>query len=239
MDQETSDLSFCVKELNNTFYNFLRGEMPARAKEFETMCIKAKNAQDIQAIVEFALADNYSIWFYPKGVYNEHIGWGLPTDQVCFNVSALWQHYPSSRIVDMGAGSGLFCLMFHDAGVPADKLLAIDKIKPSKQWKTTHQFWPIQHCDDFEVPIDDIFFLAWGGETKSRLTSYIERGGWCVVILGEDDDGCTFPADYLAENDEWHYISIYVDGLASFDAERLSISIRRRPTVHFFKYNFC
>lgn len=194
-------------------------------KECNDMFANAKTPDDIRRILVFFTNWRY---YHVKHHYNEHIGWALPSAQVCAQVVGLWQKYPSARIVDLGAGSGVFCMMFHDAGVPTDKLLAIDKETPVKCWQTTNTYWPITRDDAFDVPIRDILFLAWGGgDSNLRLDSYIKRGGWCVVILGELGDGCTFPSDYLVEDEEWESTIIHVDSPAFCNAEHLSINIRR------------
>lgn len=202
--------------------------------KFKTMCENAKTPDDIRSILPFLINQNGN--FFAKYFYNLHIGWALPTADVCSQVVGLWRKYPTARIVDMGAGSGVFCMMFHDAGIPAHKLLAIDKTIPIECWKTTNTFWEIARDDDFEVPIDDIFFVAWGGYQGGiveRLESYIERGGWCVIILGETDGGCTLPCDYLVDDGEWNSVLIHVDGPASAYAEHLSINIRQAKVFFF------
>ena len=206
-------------------------------KQTKTKFMQAKTPDDIRHILALMIENK---WMFPfKYFYNMHIGWALPTTQVCEQVVGLWRKYPSARIVDMGAGSGLFCMMFHDAGIPINKLLAVDREEPILCWKTTNTYWDITRNDDFEVPIEDIFFMAWGGgfgKLDERLDSYIKRGGWCVVILGETVDGCTFPSDYLKNNDDWDATLIHVDGLASAYAEHLSINIRRQQVYIFL---FC
>lgn len=197
------------------------------SQKLQMKFINAKTPDDIRSILPH-LINQHGIILYNKYYYNKHIGWALPTTEVCAQVVGLWRKYPTTRIVDMGAGSGLFCMMFHDAGIPVDKLLAIDKEIPIAGWQTTNTFWDILRDDDFKVPIGDIFFVAWGGlkgGLDKRLDSYIKRGGWCVVILGELDGGCTLPSDYFVDNEEWDSTLVHVDGPTSHD-EYLSINIR-------------
>lgn len=222
----------------NTWKDVLESDAPellffARPREFALKFENAKTPADIRAIVPMVARNE----LFAKQFYNKHMGWALPTSQVCENIVRLWQKYPHVRIVDVGAGSGLFCMMLHDAGIPADKLLAVDKETPIECWKTTNTYWDIYRNDTFDIPIDDVFFVAWGGSfggLYERLNHYIDSGGWCVVILGETLDGCTLPSDYLVDDEDWVCTLIHVEGPASAYAEHLSINVRRSKVRPFF-----
>lgn len=209
-------------------------DLVERGTKYKTLFRNAKTPNDIRNII--ALMQQCHM-FLLKEYYNAHIGWALPTTQVCKLVHGFWLQHQSARVVDVGAGSGIFCMMFRDAGIPANKLLAIDKENPVECWKTTNTFWPIMRDDDFEVPIEDIFFMAWGGSVgglDDRLFSYVKRGGWCVIILGEIKDGCTFPSDFFDDDEDWDCTLHHVEGPASKYAEHLSINICHPKQVSFF-----
>lgn len=215
--------------------NFAMALDPALAVQFASV----KTPNDIRNAV--ALMIDKDSKFYVKYLYNAHIGWALPTAHVCREVVRFWQKHPHARVIDMGAGSGVFCMMLHDAGIPADKLIAIDKNEPIPCYKTTNTFWNIIRDDEFRVPINDIFFMAWGGcgGIEQRLYDYINRGGWCVIILGEIKDGCTFPSDYLEDNEDWNSVLIHVGGPASCYAEFLSINTRKAPLKIYCEHINC
>lgn len=215
--------------------NFAMSLNPELAAQFANV----KTPNDVRHAV--ALMTDKDHKFYVKYLYNTYVGWALPTAQVCAEVVRFWQKYPHTRVVDMGAGSGVFCMMLHDAGIPADKLIAIDKNEPIPCYQTTTTFWNIIRDDEFQVPINDIFFMAWGGcgGIEQRLFDYIKRGGWCVIILGEIAGGCTFPSDYLEDDENWNSVLIHVDGPASYYAEHLSINTRKVPLKFYCEHINC
>lgn len=149
---------------------------------FEKMCQDAKTQEEMYEIVRILEADldHYNCRFYGKSIYNDNIGWGLPTPQVCNEVFTFWKKCNDSsvRLVDVGCGSGIFCKMFHDAGIPRENLIAVDVVNRDKYYSTkTRKFWDIIHDDNYQVCKDDIFFLAWGtSDIKPTLKSYINRG---------------------------------------------------------------
>jgi len=202
-------------------------------KIFEAMCISAKTPNDIRTIVQVVVRSmedyeyDIALEFCAKRFYNTHVGWALPTPQVCDLVVKFWKLHASSKVVDMGCGSGLFCLMLHDCGIPKDKLLALETKVPPKTHQTTNVFWDIVRDDEYEIDTDDIAFVAWGSGISKRLQSYVERGGKYVIILGETGDGCTFPSDWLKDNKEWDCTLTHVQGPASNFAEHLSINVRK------------
>ncbi len=206
------------------------------AREYALLCMNARTPAQVRFIVTIltaSLQPDSKCWFYPKLDYNRNIGWALPTRQVCDLIVVLWQTYPTKTLVDLGAGSGVFCMMLNDAGIPKHKLHAVDQVEIPRMYKVDNHFWDIVHIDNYEVPAQDILFLAWGVfNLQAPLKSYIARGGWCVVILGEiaSDDCCTFPSDYFAKKREWNCSLTQVQGPRSLTQEYLSINIRKVHT---------
>ena len=193
---------------------------------FEEKCKSAKTANDIRAIVEMIEKSMHSIKFnIPHYFYNDYIGWALPTDQVCRLILAFWKRYSESKVIDLGCGSGFFCMMLHDCGIPKTKLMALETKIQKKA--TTLNFWEIKRDDDYEIDPNDILLICWGTSAISkRLESYIKRGGKYVLILGETKDGCTFPSDYFLSIMKWQCKMIHVQGPASNYSEYLSINVR-------------
>lgn len=196
---------------------------------FVKRCQTAESGQDLMNIAEqYEKLHQYC----PKLIYNHYIGWALPSKQVCTLVVEEWKK-KKSRIIDLGAGTGLFSRVFHDLGVPEEYLLAVDIENPTHQGAylidfgdknpDRRQFWPIHRDNDYVVDINDILFIAWGIYLNTIVEDYISRGGHTVIILGEVD-GCTFPANYFEDKTGWSTTMTQVVGPASLYMEHLSIN---------------
>ena len=166
--------------------------------EFIELCQKINSADEIFTLVEkYRVLGNKFGWMSVKLVYNKYIGWALPSRKAC------------TLIVDTWHESGIFTYVFHQLGVPTENLLPNHLLKPSHRNSEQRIFWPPTLVEelDFQVDPNDIIFIAWGSSVGKVVNSYVERGGFCVIIQGEEDGGCTFPSDYftcslLGEDDE-------------------------------------
>lgn len=202
--------------------------------QFVNLCINAETAEDIIKIAEYYTIlwnDGHMV----KGIYNYYIGWGIPDKHTCELIVNVWKKYPDKRIVDFGAGTGLFCRVLNYLGVPQDKLIAIDKIRPSHDSPNSKKFWPIYREYNYKIDVNDILFVAWGVYNVGIfIDDYVMRGGFCVIILGEMDGGCTLPSDYFIDEKtnqtraDWDIKLYEVSGPATFCNERLSINIRKQ-----------
>lgn len=196
-----------------------------RMVTFRKMCHEAKAPNDF-----FTIVDWYVTHFKDpvKSVYNATIGWALPHRATCALIVDFWKREGNRRrIVDLGCGSGLFCMLLHHCGIPADRLFAVDKVEPTHETGTYKPQWPIHRDDCFDVPPGDILFIAWGSHSVTPIVErYVEQGGTCVVILGEAD--CTFDCDYFSENKLWKVRSHHVPGPASQLSEFLTFNQRKQ-----------
>ena len=64
--------------------------------------------------------------------------------------------------MDLGAGTGVFCKVFHHLGVPGDKLIAVDIENPTHRGINAKEFWHIHRDNNFKPNPQDILFIAWG-----------------------------------------------------------------------------
>jgi hypothetical protein len=117
--------------------------------------------------------------------------------------------------------------VFNYLGIPEDKLLAVDLTNPSHCKSKQKKFWPIHRDDEFKVDPDDILFIAWGvTNTEKTLYDYIDRGGHCIIILGELGEGLTLDPEILEGKDDWIIESHEISSPMGSCMERLVISRR-------------
>lgn len=117
---------------------------------------------------------------------------------------------------------------FNHLDIPEDKLIAVDLQNSSHISGESKNFWPIYRDDNYKVYCNDILFIAWGTyRLECIIYDYVEQGGKCIIILGEEERGCTFGPDFFVNNPNWKVELHKVPGPASLYSERLSINIRK------------
>lgn len=173
-------------------------------------------------------------WFTVRSIFNECVGYAIPSDIAIQTIKTWFIQYqqtnPGAKLVDFGAGSGIWELLLHDAGICKESLVAIDLPKEKKTHIFSQIYWPIQEISDYQVDINDILFIAWGSvsnRTSCVVDDYVERGGKCVILLGERDGGCTYPStDHFQEKDNWHIEEVHVPAGASYYPEALTFNTK-------------
>jgi len=218
-------------------------DVETKIDRFVHLCQHGKTKEEF-----FELVDIYDELFklYIMGlktIYNQLIGWALPSKQVCEVVFAAYQEhvkmYPNARIIDLGAGTGIFSYMFNQMGIPAANIIALDLENRTHSNKAQRSFWQITINDNFEFRETDILFVAWGSGIGGEVDRYCNSNGKCVILLGETSDGCTFPSDYFVKYDEddeeqeqdqneWKTESYHVPGPASAYSEHITVNIRKK-----------
>ncbi len=137
----------------------------------------------------------------------------------------------NTKLVDFGCGSGLFSLLFVDAGIPKDSVIAVDL----PENKTTHKFGRVFYdnivrTNNFCFSPNDVLFIAWGSCGTKIVDEFVTKGGTKCILLGEWD-GATWPAGDQYENDpNWSVTSIRVPGSVRelpCGGDVLSLNIRR------------
>jgi hypothetical protein len=165
-----------------------------------------------------------------KNIYNNYIGWALPSRKACQLVVDEWQKDPSRNIVDLGAGTGVFCKVFNDLGVSSDKLITVDLENPThisafgdtKSIKR-REFWPVIRNNYYQPNPEDIVFIAWGTTgIDNIIDDYVKRGGKCIIILGETN--VTYDPEKFIDQEDWMVKLHHVPGPLSIYAEQLSIN---------------
>lgn len=196
--------------------------------QFAQTCLNAQSAEDIFKIIEFYENTKYYLMITDiKYVFNSLIGWSLPSRESCELVVKTWKARaitdPECRIIDVGAGSGIYSFIFQELGIPKKNIVAFDLTKPTH--KSYRSFFPIT-TDDLEVRKTDILFMAWPYYTEDEVSiwrTYLEIGGNCIIIQGEID-GCTFPSTDHYKNKQGWIVKIYDAPCAAGGCEALSIN---------------
>jgi len=199
------------------YYNYLLGDFyiadrsykPKYKKKFEDyikLTMTAEKAEDLFHLVEeYRDIVDHCFTLTVKIVFNDYIGWALPSKKACTKtIEAFNEHlklFPKARLVDLGAGSGVFCSIFHELGIPKDNILAIEHSQSRHRLENQRKFWDVIVDDEFVADKEDVIFIAWGLGQDCVLEKYIEDGGKCVIILGESNTGCTLPSNWFYVND--------------------------------------
>ncbi|HSW77028.1 MAG TPA: hypothetical protein VLG50_08270 [Candidatus Saccharimonadales bacterium] len=103
-----------------------------KEQTFKVMCETVSNADDIMAITEYYHNHSMNDFINTirfKFLYNKYIGLALPTKIACQIVVDFWKKH-NGILIDLGAGTGLFCKVFNHLGIPNDKLVAVDLPDP-------------------------------------------------------------------------------------------------------------
>jgi hypothetical protein len=205
-----------IRKLLNDYYLAIdQPDIREKLIEFANKISIALSKEDVFSLVDdyVLLMNKYALTV--KIIYNHIIGWALPSRETCNHVLMTYEKhiekYPDAKIIDLGAGSGIFSYMFNEMGIPGDKILAVDMKIPTHTNPEKRNFWPIHNCDNYVADKNDILFIAWGIYALDTIVSdYNERGGTCVIIVGEMD-GCTYsPGKFLEYGDDHFYIYPYV-----------------------------
>jgi hypothetical protein len=223
------------------------GEIFSREKDqiFKQLCEHAIDGKDLLEIAEM-----YHSSF--KTIYNDYIGWALPTKKCCNYIYNFYKMIKQNkdfisgqpttrkhpRIIDIGAGTGLFCSVLHYLGVQKECLVAFDEKTPSHRSEKSKQFWPIVHDFTFDYE-NDILLIAWGCPTQEMeyiVDNFVLHGGKHVVLIGEQHPDMTFGWNYFTCDEtgirtknnidvsHWSTQSIHINGPASYYSERVSVN---------------
>lgn len=196
---------------------------------------KDKTIDDIKKIVENLIKfhldhTNFKIWMdfsFVRPIYVKYIGFAMPSEeaiQIIKEHTLNWfKEHSDAKFIDMGAGTGVWDMLLHDAGIDKNKLIAVDVPTDNKTHNFIEKFWPILEVNDYDdIQENDILFVAWG---YFNIEKYITKTK-CVIIIGENMNGCTHPSgDYFDDDDNWIVNKYKIPGSATY-YDILSINIR-------------
>lgn len=174
------------------------------SEKFSIMCQKARTTDDLIELINYLVnTDDDNFYGYKgysyKGIYNRYIGWGVPSEKALKIIYDKFQdhliRFPDARLIDVGAGTGLYSALLHRMGIPKEKMIALDlEERTHRPKEVTHDFYPIVTSVDIK-PIDALL-IVWGCGCDKIVDKYAKTGT-CVIVQGEGRGGCTYPTDWI------------------------------------------
>jgi hypothetical protein len=133
-----------------------------------------------------------------KDAYNETFGWVIPSVQMLSIIKQL-QLSTGKRICDYGSGKGLLTYLLRKIGC---NVRSVDKYINASCFAKPDVV--LSRRGNYKIHSTDILLMSWGLYNPSMLRRHVRNGGSCVIIIGEDEDGCICPPyNYFDENPEW------------------------------------
>lgn len=164
-------------------------------------------------------------WMRRKDYYNQSIGWTIPSWEMLSHIKSIHKQL-RAPICDYGSGSGL---LTHLLTLMDCDVYGVDLMEGWKNVGKFHQPEVLTNDNElYHVPPNHIFLISWGyihGKTNP-LQDYVDQGGKCIIIVGEDDDGCTYPSyDCLNGATGWTTQVVEVPNFCGIHT-KMSINIR-------------
>lgn len=207
---EDVDKSYYIKTSGQSFNQFMREckEVERDYEKFDSLLDKYTNLSGVHRSM---FAD----------VFTHYISHGVPELETISLIKATFDKhltlYPDARLIDLGTGSGVFPWLLHRSGIPKDKIIAVDLPLEQRTQRCPNSFWDnIIEDENYICDKNDMVLVVWGFGRYYALDRYLLNGGSCVVILGEDSDGCTFPANFFTvKNHSEVYAEVLPAGMES------------------------
>ena len=80
-----------------------------------------------------------------RGVFINYVSYAVPSpDAINIIYEAFVEHldkFPNAKFVDLGCGSGVFCWLLNRAGIPKEKIIAVDLPIEEKTQKFRACYW--------------------------------------------------------------------------------------------------
>lgn len=232
---EAAAIEFIKKMMSPEYHNV--------ALPFVQRALQVQSAQQLQDLLKYYRSLTGGLAGPTMSdLFRWTISYGYPDIKTCqLVVQAFQQHrqvHPDARLIDLGAGNGVFSWMFrqllptdlHHLVVPVD--LMPDERSHNGRNPALKMYCPVLVDDSIYVKGANVLFISWGWSVVGIVESYTTRfcdPGTCLIILGEPTDGCTYPpTDLLKNNSEWLYEEHPVPSrMGTHMTEYLSIACRK------------
>lgn len=138
-----------------------------------------------------------------KSAFNLTLGWTIPDKIIVDGIAEAYKKHAGgakAKVVDYGSGVGLISHLLNIEGIPT--------ISVDEKIINGRVFVKPRVVKNYIVNPKDILLISWGLDKDTHesdhfynvVQKYIIDGGKCVIIIGEVESGCTFPADYFSAN---------------------------------------
>ena len=179
-----------------------------------------------------------------------HVAFALPAPETIQAINRAFlthqETFPAARFINMGAGSGIFCWLLQRAGIPREKLVAVDLPEDRKTQEFICCYWDdILRDESYTANPEDLLFVAWGYEQDegdvlevpliscwTPIQRYIDVGGQYVMILGEGEGGVTTPCDAMKNVPGWKivYELAVLPSCNPWGSDYLTVSVKSDTT---------
>ena len=156
-----------------------------------------------------------------KRIYNSKIGWIIPSKKILNVIYDVQQKF-NKTICDFGSGKGLLSFLLLNIGC---SIQSVDKYIDESYFSIPSIIVP--NGVEYMIPSTYILLMSWGLYPISILENYVKNGGNCIIIIGENETGCTNPPYNFFEGDSQWCVTIYE--IPNFDGiyTKMSVSIRK------------
>lgn len=162
-----------------------------------------KTERDVYDVADFFDSTFANGSYNIKDSYNMMIGWTIPSRTMLSVIQQL-QKESGKRICDYGSGKGLLTYLLRKIGC---NVRSVDKYINTQCFSKPDV---VLSCKGtYKIHPNDILLMSWGLYKPSMLERYVRNGGTCVVIIGENEDGCICPPYNFFENDPEWTVTLY------------------------------
>lgn len=223
---------------NKVPISYIKTSIPSiyeEMKNFYLAIIRMNTVTEIKEIIEYYISQKETPLFSTIywGTFTRYVAYAIPSKKAIAQVVKWFWDYKktneNAKLVDFGCGSGIWLLLLNNAGIPKDSLIGVDLPDENKNLHNfDRKYYDIVYDNNYQVDKNDIFFIAWGYIDEKIIDDYVDRGGKCVIILGEGNGGCTHPSGDYFSNSTWKVkITKVIAGVSIITPDILSLNLRQ------------
>jgi hypothetical protein len=170
--------------------------------------LRIKTREDLRLVINWYIVNcklnQRSFSYCLRDILTSVVGFALPSFKA-LHILNKWLNEinakrPQSKIVNVGAGSCAWEFLLNRTDI-----VSVDRKKATHSFKK--QFMPVIR-EEYTVHPDDVLMIMWGYGMSGIVDDYVRRGGWCVILIGESQCGCTDPSgDYFSTDGEFQALN--------------------------------